>query len=142
MTDEEVEFVAEELAKIGGTSWYPGRERGPVTKVVTDRFRDRARAAIAAFDRYRTQETSSSPDDATGGTHGIDKHPQPLRGDDVRPGSTVIYRPPGDRRAYPCRIVEIQGDRAYLTPILRACTGWVSVENLLPALTKKVSGND
>ena len=57
MTDEEVEIVAQELAKAGGTSWYPGRQTGALLRVVTDRYRNQARAAIAAFDRLQRDET-------------------------------------------------------------------------------------
>jgi hypothetical protein len=53
MTDEEVEIVAQELAKIGGTSWYPGREPGAILRPVTDRYRDQARVIIRAFDDLR-----------------------------------------------------------------------------------------
>ncbi|MXQ13363.1 hypothetical protein [Microvirga makkahensis] len=35
MTDQEVEVVAEELAKIGRLSWYPGRQEGPFVRAVT-----------------------------------------------------------------------------------------------------------
>jgi hypothetical protein len=52
MTNEEVEIVAEELAKIGGVTWYPGREKGTLMRVVSDRYRDRARIAIEALDRF------------------------------------------------------------------------------------------
>jgi hypothetical protein len=34
MTDEEIEVVAEELAKSGGLSWYPGRTPGPLMPVL------------------------------------------------------------------------------------------------------------
>ena len=49
MNEAEVEIVAEELAKLGGTAWYPGRESGPLLRIVHERYRDRARAAIAAL---------------------------------------------------------------------------------------------
>ena len=52
MTEGEVEAVAAELAKAGGVSWHSGQERGPL-KLVMDRYRDRARLAIAALDRVR-----------------------------------------------------------------------------------------
>jgi hypothetical protein len=143
MTEEEIEVAAEELAKVGGTSWYPGRESGTLTRLVTDRHRECARVAIAALDRLRAgQEPYCTQDNGRDGQCGIDGNPQSLSGRDVQPGATVIHRPPGDRRAYPCRIVEIRCDRAYLAPISRACTGWVSVETLVPAGTEKVSGND
>ncbi|PVE24359.1 hypothetical protein DC522_10850 [Microvirga sp. KLBC 81] len=130
MTEEEIEIVAEELAKIGGVSWYPGREKGTLMRVVSDRYRDRARIAIEALDRYRASKNASVVQD--------NGHREPhtpyteSNKDEIRPGSTVVYRPPGDRRAYSCRVVEIEGSRAYLAPILRACTDWVSIEYLTP----------
>ncbi|WP_230533285.1 hypothetical protein [Microvirga roseola] len=131
MTDEEIEVVAEELAKIGGVAWYPGREKGTLMRVVCDRYRDRARIAIAALDRHRALNPPS-PSQETGLKPANDSAP-PRSSDDIKPGSTVIYRPPGDRRAYSCRVVEIEGNRAYLAPILRACTDWVSIEHLMPS---------
>lgn len=137
MTDDEIEVVAEELAKISGLSWQRGHEPGPLMRVVTDRYRDRARAAIAALDILRTGRSpsadqrlpSAAPQESTSrGPAG-----------DVRPGATIVYRPLGDRRAYPYRIVEIQGDRAYLAPILRTCVGWVSVERLQAATDEKAA---
>ncbi len=132
MTEEEIEIVAEELAKIGGVSWYPGREKGTLMRVVSDRYRDRARIAIEALDRYRARQKAGVVQDnghndrfESDGSHALSK-------DEIKPGSTVVYRPPGDRRAYPCRVVEIEGSRAYLAPILRACTDWVSIEHLTP----------
>ena len=58
MTDDEVEAVAAELAKAGGVSWHPGQERGPL-KLVIDRYRDRARLAIAALERVRAAKQKS-----------------------------------------------------------------------------------
>jgi hypothetical protein len=134
MTEEEIEIVAEELAKIGGVAWYPGREKGPLVRVVCDRYRDRARVAIEALDRYRLSQQASLAQDNRQSEAPHPSHPPPAgSGDDIRPGTTVIYRPPGDRRAYSCRVVEIKGNRAYLAPILRACTEWVSIEHLQPS---------
>jgi hypothetical protein len=59
MTEEEIEAVAEELAKIGGVSWYPGRAPGPLLRVVSERYRDRARVAIAALDRLRAGKNTT-----------------------------------------------------------------------------------
>jgi hypothetical protein len=126
MTEEEIEVVAEELAKIGGVAWYPGREKGSILRIVSDRYRDRARAAIEALDRFRAASPSVVVQDNANAA------PHPVSTDEIKPGSTVVYRPPGDRRAYPCRVVEIEGSKAYLTPILRACTDWVSIEHLIP----------
>jgi hypothetical protein len=105
MTDGEVEAVAAELAKAGGVSWHSGQERGPL-KLVIDRYRDRARLAIAALDRARAAEPSISL-----GTIGS-KQPgpgaqaalEPVSGDVVSEGSLVLYRPPGDKRSYSCRV--------------------------------------
>jgi len=134
MTEEEIEIVAEELAKIGGVTWYPGREKGTLMRVVCDRYRDRARIAIEALDRHRSgQRTSLAQDNCQADKPSTTSKPPSRTHADIRPGTTVIYRPPGDRRAYSCRVVEIEGNRAYLAPILRACTDWVSIEHLVPA---------
>lgn len=134
MTQEEIEVVAEELAKIGGVTWYPGRERGTLMRVVCDRYRDRARVAIEALERHRAaRQASLSQDNEKPVTLSTISAPASQAHDDIRPGATVIYRPPGDRRAYSCRVVEIKGNRAYLAPILRACTDWVSIEHLMPS---------
>jgi hypothetical protein len=143
MTEEEIEVVAEELAKIGGVTWYPGRERGTLMRVVCDRYRDRARVAIEALERYRAaRQAGVSQDNEKPAALSTISAPSSLASDDIRPGATVIYRPPGDRRAYPCRVVEIKGNRAYLAPILRACTDWVSIEHLMPSTTDEAVAHD
>ena len=143
MSEEEVEVVAEELAKIGGTAWYPGRGQGPLLRVVTDRYREQARAVIAALERTRaSSEAAVSPDPAVGEDSDVDKSSGLNAVHDVRPGATVIYRPAGDLRAYPCRVVEIRGSQAYLAPILRTCVGWISIETLQDQLKDETSGNN
>ncbi|KFG69968.1 hypothetical protein [Microvirga sp. BSC39] len=143
MTEEEIEVVAEELAKIGGVTWYPGRERGTLMRVVCDRYRDRARVAIEALERHRAaRQANLSQDNEKPAALSTISAPVSLANDDIRPGATVIYRPPGDRRAYPCRVVEIKGNRAYLAPILRACTEWVSIEHLMPSATDEAVAHD
>ena len=134
MTEEEIEIVAEELAKIGGVTWYPGREKGTLMRVVCDRYRDRARVAIAALDRHRAAQQASPLSQDNRPVDGCTTSGSSLSStrEDIKPGATVVYRPPGDRRAYSCRVVEIEGNRAYLSPILRACTDWVSIEHLVP----------
>jgi hypothetical protein len=131
MTDGEVEAVAAELAKAGGVSWHPGQERGPL-KLVIDRYRDRARLAIAALNRVRAVEQSISL-----GTIGSEQSGpgaqaalEPVSGDVVSEGSLVLYRPPGDKRSYPCRVEKLDGSRAYLVPEIPTCTGWVNLENV------------
>jgi len=143
MTEEEIEVVAEELAKIGGVTWYPGREKGTLMRVVCDRYRDRARVAIEALERHRAARGAIVfQDNEKVEAPSTISAPASLANDDIRPGATVIYRPPGDRRAYPCRVVEIKGNRAYLAPILRACTEWVSIEHLMPSKTDDVVIHD
>ncbi|MGO4523483.1 hypothetical protein AB4097_01325 [Microvirga sp. 2MCAF35] len=133
MTEEEIEIVAEELAKIGGVTWYPGREKGTLMRVVCDRYRDRARVAIQALERYRAgQQATLEQDNRQISLLSASNESHASGHDEIRPGVTVVYRPPGDRRAYSCRVVEIEGNRAYLAPILRACTDWVSIEHLVP----------
>jgi hypothetical protein len=129
MTEEEVEAVAEELAKAGGVSWYPGRPRGPLLKVVSDRYRMQARLAIAALDRYRARDAGVAHPD--GERPPTSTETSTVSDEAVQVGSTVVYRPPGEQRAYPCRVTKIEGARAYLVPQLRTSTGWIPLDNLL-----------
>jgi hypothetical protein len=129
MTEDEVEAVAAELAKAGGVGWYPGRERGPL-KHVADRYRDRARLAIAALNRLRAGQQGADAGDS------IENSPyEPSSGalseHSIQVGSIVLYRPPGDRRAYPCRVNMVEGSRVHLMPDIKACTGWIDVAQLL-----------
>ena len=131
MTDEEVEAVATELAKAGGVSWHPGQERGPL-KVVMDRYRKRARLAIAALERVQAAKQAISADSIKGEQLGPNAEAalETISGDAVSVGSLVLYRPPGDKRMYPCRVTKVDGSRAYLVPDLPTCTGWVDLETL------------
>ncbi len=119
MTEKEVDVVAEELARAGGNAWYPGRSEDPVLRVVTERFRDRARAAIAALDRYRAAALA-----------GVGSgEPMPVlpdtAGERLRVGATVIYRPAGDRRAYSCIVDQIGDGRIHVVPQIPGGDGWV-----------------
>src|SRR5690606_38242920 len=106
MSEEEVERVAEELAKEGGVTWYPGREPNAILRVVSDRYRDRARVAIAALDRFRAARQSAEPADASAGNPDhVQSNPKP-GADEIDVGSIVIYRPPGDLRAIACRVTK------------------------------------
>jgi hypothetical protein len=129
MTDDEVEAVAAELAKAGGVFWHSGQERGPL-KLVMDRFRDRARLAIATLERFRAAKQGISPDLAEQHHPNPQASPEPLNDDAVSVGSLVLFRPPGDKRTYPCRVQRVDGSRVYLTPELPTCTGWVDLETL------------
>jgi hypothetical protein len=54
-------------------------------------------------------------------------------------GAIVVFRPPGEQRAYPYRVEKIEGNRAYLVPQLRAWTGWVPIANLSPVVSEEGS---
>jgi len=131
VTDEEIEAVAEELAKAGGTSWYPGRTRGALLRPVSERYRDRARLAIAALDRVRAgrdKAAGAQPSEPPSPQSGVPAG----RPDRIDVGTTVVYRPPGDQRAITCRVEQIEAGRAYLAPVPRPDIGWVSLESLHP----------
>jgi hypothetical protein len=131
MTDDEVEVVAAELAKAGRVSWHLGQERGPV-KLVMDRYRDRARLAIAALERARAakQDIFLDPTEVRLPGPGAAGSREPIAGNVISVGSLVLYHPPGDQRTYPCRVEKVEGSRVYLIPELPACTGWVNLVNL------------
>jgi hypothetical protein len=132
MTDDEVEAVAEELAKAGGESWYPGRPRGLLLRVVSDRYRIQARLAIAALNRYRAQKAGVAPlDTVEGALPRTATETSAVSDEALQVGSTVVYRPPGEQRAYPCKVTKIEDGRAYLVPHLRTSTGWVLIDSLL-----------
>ena len=130
MTEEEIDAVAEELAKAGGTSWYPGRTRGALLRPVTERYRDRAKLAIAALDRMRAGR-GSAPSDAQE-VPPQQQSPHAGEPDKIAVGAIVVYRPPGEQRAVTCRIERIESGRAYLVPAARPDVGWVSLDSLNP----------
>jgi hypothetical protein len=127
MTENEVEVVAEELAKVGGTTWHPGRERGPLLRAVSQRYRDRARVAIAAIDRLRAKsESPVASQELTA------EGPAETSGENVQVGVVVVYRPPLDQRAITCRVERVEDGRAYLVPCILPDVGWVSIDTLQP----------
>lgn len=134
MTDEEIEVVAAELAKVGGASWYPGRSKGALLRPVSNRYKDRARVAIAALDRLRASKSvvappSSDPDLSQ--QPSADPKADPVDG--LQVGAVVVYRPPNDKRAISCRIEKLEGGRAYLVPCQLPDVGWIAVDSLIPA---------
>ena len=135
-----MEAVAEELAKAGGVAWYPGRARGPLLRIVSDRYRDRARLAIAALDRYRAHKAGVAPPDSIKVGQSPEQPEASTASDgSLRVGVTVVYRPPGEQRAYPCRVEKIEGGQAYLVPYLRPWTSWVPIQDLTPASSEDES---
>ena len=131
MTEDEVEAVAAELARAGGQSWHAGNEHGPL-KLVMNRYRDRARLAIATLERVRAgkQNIAPAPDAGKPLDTGAIVSSEGSLSDSLAAGSLVLYRPPGDRRTYPCRVGSVEGSRAYLVPELPTCTGWVELDSV------------
>jgi len=131
VTEEEIDAVAEELAKVGGISWYPGRSSGPVLRALSERYRDRARVAIAALARLRAGRSGPA------GRQSSAAESRPRRAERVsdesqlRVGTIVVYRPPGDQRAVTCTIERLDHGRAYLVPCPRPDFGWVSLDDLV-----------
>lgn len=133
VTEEEIEVVAEELAKIGGVSWYPGRTSGPLLRAVSDRYRDRAKIAIVALERVRASKGGVvKPEEAAEANLARNDKTASDHGDQLQVGTIVVYRPPEERRAIPCRVERLEADRAYLVPCPRADIGWVSTSELVP----------
>lgn len=133
MTDEEIEVVAEELAKAGGVAWYPGRTQGSLLRAVSNRYKDRARVAIAALDRFRAsrQKLATSHPSATELVLS-DSAPGASGDDNLQVGAIVVYRPPEERRAISCRIARLEQGRAYLVPCPKPDIGWIALQNLQP----------
>jgi hypothetical protein len=131
MTDDEVEAVAVELAKAGGVSWHSGQGRRPL-KLVMDRFRDRARLAITTLERVQAAKQAHSPDTTAikPGSRHLQATLDRASHEEVVVGSLILYRPPGDKRTYPCRVQRVEGSRVYLVPEIPTCTGWVDLANL------------
>lgn len=50
--------------------------------------------------------------------------------DQVQVGSIVVYRPPEDQRAIPCRVEKLENGRAYLVPCPHPDIGWVPIDSL------------
>ena len=102
-------------------------------KIVLERYRDRARLAITALDRYRVSQQSEIPLVETEAKRQEPDTGETLRGNPdvtLQVGGTILYRPAGDRRSYPCRVEKVEGRRAYLVPDIKICTGWVDLERL------------
>ena len=126
MVEDQIEIVAELLARIGG-SWYPERTRTAL-RVISDRHREVARLVLETLGRpteLTPEEQSTSPRGAGGSSYNFAKD------DQLYVGATVIYRPPGEKRAVTCRVEKMDRGRAYLVPALPE-VGWVPMRTLQP----------
>jgi hypothetical protein len=102
MTEAEIQVVAEELAKVGGLSWYPGRPSGAFLRAVSEGYREQARVMIAALDHIRASKPQDSieqePTSASSQSH---KLPASVSKDALQVGAVVEYHPPGVREQLP-----------------------------------------
>jgi hypothetical protein len=96
--------------------------------------------AIAALDRFRAAKDAAAPSENTAPNLQATKESDILD-DQLRVGATVVYRPPGDQRAVPCRIEKIEADRAYLVPVPQPTIGWVSLASLQPLEAQVTPGS-
>jgi hypothetical protein len=138
VTEEEVDLVAQEMAKVGGVSWYPGRTSGGLLRNVGERYRDRARVAIAALDRLRAGKDTSEVSVPSGSGETASKETGSLSSDNLEIGAVVVYRPPGDQRAISCQVTQIEDGRVYLVPCPRPDVGWVAIDSAAPVDPTKV----
>ena len=126
MADDQIDRVAGLLATIGG-AWYPERTRTAL-RVVGDRHREVARLALESLGRptdAAAGEQSATSRAASGTSFNFAKD------DQLHVGATVIYRPPGEKRAVTCRVEKMDRGRAYLVPALQEI-GWVPMRTLQP----------
>lgn len=124
LTEDEIELVADLLAKIGGT-WHPDQTR-QAPRPISRRHRDIARLIVGAVERSRAKTQSVAEDASV--SHGSGEARTASR---LCVGSTVVYSPPGDQRTLTCRIERMDNGRAYVVPTSREI-GWVSTHTLLP----------
>jgi hypothetical protein len=129
LTEEEIKLVAEVLANIGG-NWYPERARSE-SKPVTNRHREVARLIVAAVERSKAANQNAT-DIGSASERSLEAPSSNSAEDEkLHVGATALYRPPGDKRTFACRIEKLEGNRAYVVPEHREI-GWVSTHSLLP----------
>jgi len=128
MSVDKVEAIAALLARVSG-NWYPERTR-PALRTINKRHRDVAQLVLAEYDRLsgveqREASWTASPPDNSDETSTFN-----FAGDDqLYVGATVVYRPPGEKRALTCRIEKMEHGRAFLAPAPQEI-GWVSIQTL------------
>ncbi|WP_243371428.1 hypothetical protein [Microvirga solisilvae] len=128
MTVDKVEAIAELLAKVSG-NWYPERTR-PALRTINKRHRDVAQLILSEFDRLSGIADNAASFAAMGEDNSDETSTFNFAGDDqLYVGATVVYRPPGEKRALTCRIEKMEHGRAYLAPAPQEI-GWVSLSTL------------
>lgn len=127
MTEREIEVVAEALTKVGDTTRPRGREHGQILRVVSGRYRERERGAIAALECLRAIDSGlaeipeSSGDPTSGEYHS-------LTADYVRVGAVVVYRSLSDKRAITCMVKNQEERWVYLLPYAQPDVGCVPLD--------------
>jgi hypothetical protein len=126
MVEDNVEIVADLLARIGG-SWYPDRTRTAL-RVVSDRHREVARLVFEALGR----PTEAEQEEQTASGRGAAATSFNFAKDDqLYVGATVIYRPAGEKRAITCQVEKMDRGRAFLVPVDHE-VGWVPMRSIRP----------
>jgi hypothetical protein len=125
MAEDQVEIVADLLARIGG-SWYPDRTRSAL-RVVNDRHREVARLVFEALGR----PTEATQEERTASGRGAAASFNFAKDDQLYVGATVIYRPVGEKRAITCKIEKMDRGRAFLVPVDQEA-GWVPMRMIRP----------
>lgn len=128
MTVDKVEAIAELLARVSG-NWYPERTR-PALRTINRRHRDVAQLVVAEYDRLSGVEQRAATWAASPPENSDEASTFNFAGDDqLYVGATVVYRPPGEKRAITCRIEKMEHGRAFLAPVTQEL-GWVPVQSL------------
>ena len=123
MTEQEVEAVAELLAKVG-SSYYPERTK-PTLRTINNKHREVAQLVLQALEqmRGRGEDPDERPDEGASFSF--------ADADLLYVGAAVVYRPPGEKRAITCLIEKMERGRAYLVPTPQKI-GWVPSHTLSP----------
>lgn len=124
MTEQEVEAVAELLAKVG-SSYYPERTK-PTLRTINSKHREIAQLVLDALEQVRGTQQDAANDRSNGGNSF-----NFADADLLYVGAAVVYRPPGEKRAITCLIEKMEHGRAYLVPAQQEI-GWVPTHTLSP----------
>lgn len=128
MNEDKVEAVAELLARVGG-NWYPERTR-PALRPISKRHQAVAQLVLAELDQFGDADHDVEAMDGSAHENPDEANTFNFAGDDqLYVGATVVYRPPGEKRAITCLIEKMEHGRAYLTPAHREI-GWVAIQTL------------